>query len=240
MKNENKQSLILSGDGWSINASPEAEKNKLALLKSASAVKVVNDNDTLEVARECLSGLASFARELEATRKAVKEPVLLLGKKIDAVAQKFGREIEDEVARVKRLIGDYNLEQDRIRREAEAQAAALRAEAERKEREAEAARQKQNALATAKASKLEVQAETKLEQARSFEAQATASKVVGASVVWDFEVTDIDALYHERPDLVELFPKRRNILDALKVLEMKGGPVAIHGIRVFQKSQVRA
>lgn len=258
--------IELKGDGFKVIPHPEAEKLKLSLLKNSASVKVVDDKPSEAIALSTASELASFRKQLETTRKAVKQPVLDLGKRIDAVAEKFGQEVEVEEKRIRTHLGSYQMklaqEQQKIMeavRVKQQEAARILREAEEAQKqkslaEAEALRlsqlKKSQPLAEVKAERLAEKLEAKaeaLEQqaldarvaAMQMEQIADDTKVKGGGMTWDYEVTDIQALYAECPELVKLEDKRRDILDRLKTLEDSGKPTGIHGLRTFKVPSIR-
>ncbi len=234
----NNQMIELTGSGYEILASPAAQELKLSILKTSSVVKVVNDKPSEAVAIDAASQLASFRKQLEATRKAVKLPVLELGKKIDSVAENFGMEVANEEQRLRRLLGSFQMqlaqEQQRLmeearKKEAEAQRIAAQAEAQRLK-----ALQRPSVLAEAKAESLENKAMDARVATMELEQVAAQTRVAGASMVWDFTVTDVHSLYCEEPNLVTVEPKRREIIEWAKRQEEQGKPVAIPGV-TFKK-----
>ena len=219
--------LILAGDGYQLTISEEAIQRKSMILSMSAFVTSVTSNDDSASAQRHTRALAAMRIEVEKSRKLVKEPVNRIGKMIDAAAAEFMVEINAEEGRIKQLINAHAEEVMRIK-----------AEKERIEREAfEAARAAREAaeeggiaavLAAKKATaeKLEASAEV-----------ATTRIADGVRFAWDFDVTDINLLYRERPDLVELTFRRNLILAVLKDMEQQG---VVHlageiGIRAFKK-----
>ena len=232
--------ITLSGDGYQIGATKEAEKLKLSLIKEATTIKVVEDKGDEGLALAACSNLASFRKQLESTRKSVKEPVLALGKRIDAIAESFGREVDTEERRIRNILGGYQMKLAQERQKIEDEARRKQAEADKALLAAESARlaaekKQSSVMLEAKAERLEEKAIDARVEVMQLEQQAAATKVAGGRMEWDFEVLDIDALYNEEPSLVKLEPKTREIKEMLKRLESQGKPVAIHGIRTFQK-----
>jgi len=234
----NSQMITLSGDGYKISPSPEAEKLKKSLLKEGSSIKAVEDKGDEGLALAVCSNLASFRKQLEATRKAVKQPAIDLGKKIDSIAEAFGRDVETEEKRVRSLLGGYQMklaqEQQRILEEARRKQAL----ADKALADAESARlaalKKQTVMAETKAEVLENKAVDARVAVMELEQKAADTRVAGGSMVWSFEIISLDELYNERPDLVKLEAKTREINEAMKRLEDQGKPVAIHGLRCFK------
>ncbi len=233
------QLIQLHGDGYQIKATPEAEKLKIKLLKESATIKKVKDKGDEALALAAASELAAFRKQLEATRKSVKEPVLQLGRKIDSVAEGFGEEVSNEERRIKGLLGGYQMELEKERRRLQEEADAKAREAEKLAREAEVARLKaektNSTVQEIKAERLEAKESDARVESMQLSQQAENTRVRGGRMEWDFEVLDIDALNDERPDLVKKEAKTREIKEAMKRLEEQGKPVAIHGLRCFQK-----
>lgn len=187
------------------------EAKALALEMSGLIGRVSSDEDEKQ-AYEAQKALANLTRFCEKSRKEVKEPVLALGKAIDNAAKVFAEDLDGELRRISKLIGDWNAlklakqqaaeaaaraEQERIARErfAEEQRLAREAaEAQRKLDEEAAALAKKAAEATnaeeaAKAEQLRIDLEKRKAQAEAeslekFDALAEeASRKVAAVVV---------------------------------------------------------
>ena len=244
----NTDTLILSCEGYTLTICQEAETSKRDLLVASSNVCKVTNNDESADAAYVMRSLAQMRIMVDKGRKDVKEPVLRIGKLIDASAKTFLLEIESEEARLRKLIGDHASEVARI--------AAIKAEEERKAfeiaraaREAAAAAQ-DAAEASGKIS--DVIAAKQAEQARQetlgarmdASSELAATKVAdGVRFAWDFEVDDIDLLLVSEPNLVELTFRRSEILQWLKGIEAENDrdPIAIAnacGIRAFKKPVV--
>lgn len=236
------KTLILAGEGYQLAIAPEAEQLKADLLTRASAITRVSGPDENEAARAEIKALAAMRNQVEKSRKAVKEPVLQVGRDIDAKAKDFVGAIEFEEKRISGLVGDYAAEVERERqqalREMEAKRQAeekARREEEEKARAAEAARiaaeqaaweatdEAQAAKAAEAARIAEEQAKAAAEEKARLEAEASKpilapAKAEGVKFVLDYEVSDITRLYHSRPEFVKLEAKRAEILAWLKTL----------------------
>jgi membrane protein involved in colicin uptake len=132
----------------------------------------VVDADTQAEVTGVLRDIARLLKETEDGRKAVKAPVLDLGKRIDAAAAEFVQTLEAQNSRLNGMLVSYETEQRRVAAEAERkrqeeiwaaqeEARAAQAEIERKAREAEQAR---------------LDAECKAREATSAEARAKAQE----------------------------------------------------------------
>lgn len=242
--------LILSGSGYTIEIAPDALKRRAELIDASAEIKRVTDNDESAVAARHVRSLAALRIETEKCRKAIKEPVLAVGKRIDQAAKAFLDDVEAEETRLKKLIGDHAAEVARIKAEREAEERRIAEEARRAREEAE--RAADAAASTGKISDIVAarQAEQELAAAREARMEAaeatSAAKVAdGVRFAWDFEVLDVDQLASARRDLVTIEPKRAAILAELReagerytedqiIMEM----FSRAGIRAFKKPVV--
>jgi len=230
-------------------------------LAASALVGQVRDSGQQDQAVQAQRTLAELQREIEAARKAVKGPVLDLGREIDRVAAEFLADVVDEVTRISAAIGDYQMLELK-KREATERAARLEAERierERREQEERVAeqieRERQAALAAAKShdeiDRVEKEAadrqrdeqerlerEARLQQLATLATIKQPDRAEGQSVRqdWDFEVTDVWTLARMHPACVEVRPRRSEILGLLRT----GHTLA--GVRAFQvvRSTVRS
>ena len=137
--------LAILGDGYQIQITPEAEKQKSTILTAARAVVAVTDPDSCDIAQSRLRSLASVRTAVESSRKQVKAPVIDLGKRIDGIAAEFVADVVAEESRLSGLVTEYAREQQRIKREAELAAEQERQRVERERHEAEMAAQREAA-----------------------------------------------------------------------------------------------
>jgi chromosome segregation ATPase len=137
--------LAVLGDGYQIQITPEAEKQKATIINAARAVVAVTDTDSCDIAQSRLRSLASVRTAVESSRKQVKAPVIDLGKRIDGIAADFVAEVIAEEARLSGLVTEYAREQQRIKRAAELAAEQERQRIERERHEAEMAAQREAA-----------------------------------------------------------------------------------------------
>lgn len=243
----NTDTLILSGEGYTLTICQNAEEAKRDLLVASSNVCTVTNNDESADAAYVMRSLAQMRIMVDKGRKDVKEPVLRIGKLIDASAKTFLLEIEAEEARLRKLIGDHANEVARI--------AAIKAEEERKAFEiARAAREAAVAAqdaAEASGKISDVIAAKQAEQARQetlgarmeASSELAATKVAdGVRFAWDFEVVDIEQVARTIPEMVEMKIKRSTVLEFFKEVEAQGYDVVVNakniGIRAFKKPVV--
>jgi hypothetical protein len=179
-------SLILAGEGWGVSISPEAEAQKLELIEKASVVTTVNDNATADAARAHVKSLAAMRNLVEKSRKAIKEPVLQVGRDIDARAAEFVADLVGHEKRLSGLIGDHAAEIERKRQEAlreqrriEAEAAEAQRRADQQRAAEEAARAK--AAADAEAARLQAEREAAAADDDDIDAQIAAAEAIDAA-----------------------------------------------------------
>ena len=194
-----------------IAIAPEARELRDKLLVEIREVTAVSDAFDADVAADVLKRATQLTRGIEADRTTVKAPVLALGKQIDALAKEITAELNDEIGRVSRVLGSYQLAEkqkaeaaDRLARD---EARRIQAEAEQKAREvAKAADSDTEALAAA--SQIMDTAAAKIVETRKAIVSTVAPKAADTAVRVDvcFEVDDIVALYAARPELVNLEP----------------------------------
>lgn len=236
----NNQTLILAGSGYELTVAPEAEQLKADLLTRAAAITRVSGPDENEAARAEIKALAAMRNQVEKSRKAVKEPVLQVGRDIDAKAKVFVAEIDAEEKRVSGLVGAYAAEVERERQKALREMEAKRGEEEKARRaEAEAAAAAERARIAAEQAAWEATDEAQSAQAeeaaRIAEAQAKAAAeekarleagkpilapapAAGVRFAWDFEVVDIHRLAQAHPELVRMEARRADILEVIRAL----------------------
>lgn len=125
--------LIVRDDSrLAISFSQEANELRWTALEIAKEADVVTDAWTQQRAVAAQATLQALLNQVEKARVAVKAPVLEFGKKIDGAAKIFRAELEAELLRISRAIGDFQtLEQAKVR----AAEAAARLEQDRLERE---------------------------------------------------------------------------------------------------------
>lgn len=142
-----KETLILSGQGYGLSIAPAAETLKKELIASAEKIVSVTDTQSAESAREQLKLLAKMRIAVEASRVAVKEPVLTVGKTIDTMAKEFSDDIIAHEQRLSGLISSHAEEVERQRVAAEKERQRLAREAEDARLAAERQREEQETKA---------------------------------------------------------------------------------------------
>ncbi len=115
----NPKPIALNGFAGQISIIPDAEAQKVALLKVSKPFQAIANDAAQASAIAIVRDLASMRKEVEATRKLIKEPVLKLGKQIDSTASDFISEVTAEEDRIKGLLADYQTLRLQEEREAE-------------------------------------------------------------------------------------------------------------------------
>lgn len=222
--------LILAGEGYQLAIAPEAEKRKAELLEIAAAVRHVRDNDESADAQYHIRSLAAMRIEVEKSRKAIKEPVIRIGKLIESTAANFLAELVDEEKRIAKLVGDHSEDVARLKREKE--------DAERKA--FDKARAAREALAEVDTIANVIAANKARAERMAASAEVAATNVAqGVRFAWDFDVDEIAEVFRAAPEFVELSIKRSAVLSWLKSLEDSDdnvtGKAALLGISAFKK-----
>jgi citrate lyase gamma subunit len=230
--------LALSGiDRPQVMISPEAHEAKRVALQIASSVQEIVDAQSQSAATQALATVKALAAQVEASRKAIKEPVIKAGRDIDAAASQFVADLESEARRLSLMVGAFA---DAERRKA----AALAEEARRKEREvleatkaeerARMAREVTGRTGTLSADLQAIQAKaiTQVAAVRQNAAAATVAPPPATQVrtSWKFEVLDVNALYRAHPDLCTIVPNNAAIRAILPHRK------TIAGVRVWSES----
>jgi hypothetical protein len=199
-----------------ISTTPEAMELASNLHSELSVITIVNTPQTQALATEAGRNAQGFLKTLEASRKYTKQPVLDIGRKIDALADELAAPVKEEMNRVGQLVARFQTaEAARVKAEADA-----KAKADREAMEAKFAADRAAEIAEGK-----IQTDDDLQKAIALEAEAKARQVAmyhqitkpapaaikaAGSVtkkVLRFEVTDMKAAYAARPELFTVEPK---------------------------------
>lgn len=215
MKPEQINALAVTGLATAaITLEPGAEAHRASLLATSKAITEV-DEFTIDAASCALKLLQETARAVEAQRVKEKAPALDFGKQIDSVSKQYCAPILTEADRLSRLIGGFMAEQQRIAREAEE--ARQRAVRDQQRLAEEAARK----AAAAAVPDEDFQTMPDASPAPTFMAPLPPApepvKVAGIQTrtTWEYEVTDLAALFAARPDLCVIEPNPSAIRAAL-------------------------
>ena len=215
----NETALIISDiDNAKVWLATDANARKEKILALSKTVTAVTNSTEDGFATQRRRDIKRLLAEVETTRKAIKQPVLNLGKRIDQIAADYLQALIDEESRIARLSGAWTAaEQRKVDEENERLAAAQR---KAQQDAAEALAEQERLANLAKPSpKKEIAAEVAVQAAQEkvIQAQAAApafipkvsGKVVKREVM--FEITDAAALYAVRPEFFTLEPRRSAI-----------------------------
>ena len=134
-----------------IQLAPELAAEKEQALQASALIGKVDGRDSKIIAVRAQQGLKAFLSKLEKSRVALKEPLLVAGRKLDSFCATEARAVDVELGRVSQLVGEFDeqerrrvveeerlqrLELERIEREKQAEIDRLRREQEAKEAEA--------------------------------------------------------------------------------------------------------
>lgn len=97
-------------------ATPDAIARRDELLAVARRGTAIANAESAERAAQILKDLKGFSRLIEASRKEVKDPVLAIGKSIDALASGLTVDIEHQAERIGSMLAAW---QEKLRKEAE-------------------------------------------------------------------------------------------------------------------------
>lgn len=202
---------LITRSDLEITFTPEARALREHAMIKAVDVEAVTDADSQAIAVEAQKALAEVLKIVEDSRKAIKAPILDAGRKVDATAQEFVRNVQTEATRISRLIGDF---QALERAKQQAAENARKEELSRLEREREAELAKANSFEQREAVHERFQQEVE-----SIPRTPVAPTVQGQRVSEDFEfeVTDLHLLAKMHPDLVNIEPRRSAIREKLKL-----------------------
>lgn len=185
------EALVLSGLGSvSVSIPMESANRRDIALSSAGRVSKISDAMDAEEAADALRSLTALAKEVEDSRILIKQPILLAGKKIDAIAAEFTAGVLAEKTRIEKILGEYKLEERRKEEEHRIK------RIDECDDEIRACEKVSNLLERGIAG-----------------AQMQTIKPEGISVrtTWKFEVTDIRKLFYARPDLCIIEPNNPGI-----------------------------
>ena len=159
---------VQSTAGVAVEFVAEAYPKRDKAVAAAAGIISIVDPVEQSAAVTALRLLKAISKEVEASRKSAKAPVLDLGKRVDAIAEQFVAPVVVEEQRLTKLLTDFEVEQQRLRdeeaRKAQADADRLAA-AERKKADALRAQQSEAERELAAAREAAGDAETKEELA---------------------------------------------------------------------------
>lgn len=210
--------------------SPEVQKitqNAVQVAESLGEYEIQTAEE-LNNSAGILRDIKAAQKEVEAQRTAITGPLNASLRQVNAFFKQFSDRLGTAERNVKKAIGGYQAEQDRIRREE-----ARKAQEKKKREEAKLRKQAEEAEAAGR----EERAQTLNERADAKTTEATVSeapKVEGVSyvTVYDFEITDPSKI----PDKYKIIDEKkiRQVVKALKE------DAEIPGVRVIKSKSVRA
>lgn len=213
-----------------IELSPAAFNARSVALEASGRIKAIASASDLDQAAGSLTRIKSLTRSVEDSRKAVKAPVLEVGRRIDATAKEYLAPLEAEAKRLSTIVGAY---QEAGRRKAEKEreeAARVQAEAmaELNAKQAEALAQGDEAAADA--ARAEAADKIAAAQLAAIDAEGPKANGIVTRTAWKFEVVDIHALHAARPELCVITPNNAAIRAVVKT------GAQIPGLRVWQEA----
>lgn len=221
------------------NNGPREADYYLQALEAAAATAPEFETVTSENAgatRDAIDAISKLAKAAEQDRKALKDPYLESGRKIDASFKPVAAKAEAIVAPLKRALGAFLAEQERIKREAVDKA---RREAEAAQRAAEAL--KEDEFVASYASEKAAQAVKDAAYAEALAAQntvkGTSDRAIGLRTYRAAKVANaamLVAYYAAHPDVVALCERLANA----EIRAAKGGDVSIPGVRIVEEKRV--
>lgn len=118
---------LKNAENISIDLTKEAAEAKSTALTLAGMVKIVKDDQTAIQCANARRGIKDILREVEASRKQVKAPLLKLGKDIDAKASEFVSDLQLEDSRLESMQTPYEIKKrEELRKAEETRQAELR------------------------------------------------------------------------------------------------------------------
>jgi hypothetical protein len=168
----------IKAESFPVAIEHRAQEDKKNIIAASSAIKSVMEPMGQEQAVLTLRAVNQLLKAAESSRTSVKAPVLEIGRKIDALVKEFCLDLESESSRLGRLLTVYQVEQDRIAREAEArrQAELRRVEDERRRLEEDERKKQWQREYEAKQAAEKAERERQAELARIAEAKAKAER----------------------------------------------------------------
>lgn len=226
--------LTLSGlQHAQIDLAQSATEQRDDLIATIRTLAKIEDPIDADSAAALLRDVTTLLKTVESSRSEIKAPVLDLTRKIDATAKTFCAPLEEEKARLSRILGVYQqAERDKAAealRKAQEEARRIAYGEAQKLAKVEAA----HGLDSIEAKAANEAAADKVAEARVAVAQAAPPQPKGTAVkrTWKFEVQDIKALAASHPELVVVSPNTAAINAVIKHNQ------SIPGLRVWEDIQ---
>lgn len=215
--------LILYEQGNQVGIRPDVVRLKESALTQSALIGKVCNTDQQLTASAAAQSIHDLLALVEESRKALKEPHLVAGQRIDKLAREFSEELKAEEARVNLLIGEYvQHEQAKLRDAVTAANDALTELEQRRFKELAAAKDDDERDA--------INLRYNDEANQISEQMPKVEKVAGqtAKPDWEITVTDVHQLYRFHSNCVELKP----INSAIK--ELLDAGVSVRGVTAKQ------
>ncbi len=188
----------------------------------AEIIEITTDEEH-GMAVDSLSRIKSFQKSVTAAKDEALDPFKILVNRVRAMFKPIEDSLEAAEVKIKAKQKAFIVERERIREEENRKRLAEHV-AKVKAEQDKAAAEKRDAKIVAPPPVV-------------MSAPATTRGDVGlanARKFWNYEVTDIGLLARERPELVKMEAKRREILEVIKVNQ------SVPGLRVYEDIQVTA
>ncbi len=227
----------------------EINKVLIDVEKTRAAIK----KPVLDKGREIDQCASTFTMDLTVEKLRLEKLLGDFARKQEEIRQAAAEQARKQQEEADRLLREQQRKEEEQRLAAE-RAERLRIGAEQAAAEAETKKERMAAQrAQEEADRVQAEADGKQKEAfdlslQQGQAEMSAyrtglvvadSQVKGVRPTLDFEVLDVNALYRVAPELVELTPKRRDILARLKAQQECGLGIGIAGIRVVERMVVR-
>lgn len=208
---------------------PEAETKRDEVVATAEGVECIKSPAAQQIAANCLIEIQNLLGVIEEGRKTLKKPFDDFGAKIQTEVKALIKPLEEQKARLKKMMGEYQADLERKARQEQA------------ERDAEV-----NRLAQEKA-KLEEAPPTAATEAKRQEidqqmganliqVEAPKAKGVNMRPVRKFKVLDLAKLYAAHPELVKL---EERTLEINKLIRAEGNEkLEVPGLELFTEMEV--
>lgn len=195
------------------------------------------DGETAGIVRDLIGRIDGLAKNAEKDRKAIKEPYLEQGRKIDASFKPVAERADKLMAPLKSILAAF-LQAEEMRKRAEAEAA--RKEAEEKARAAEAL--KEDAFVGEHVVQIAKEAEQKAAQAARLAENnrvqgADSDRALGLRTYRKAKIVNAAMLvgyFANHPEVLAVCEKLANA----QIRAAGGGPVSIPGIDVIEEKRV--
>lgn len=178
--------ILISHDSASVTPTDEAQALIEDALSRGALIGQVRDADENKQASEAQAAIKAVRKQIEAAYRAAKDPIVDLGRKLDATFRKLVEELDREDGRIGQLAGEFLLAE---RRRAAAAEAAAKAELEKLERE------KMQALAATSdpVKQTELLQEFSHKQAQQAPAPVVPAAAKGQKLAedWDISLTNV-------------------------------------------------